>query len=166
MESVELIVVVYKEADQAGQVLKSLKKLVKDGSLHLFDAAVLIKDQRGKIRLEETRDVSAGRGSLFGAVVGGLVGFLGGPAGILVGAATGATMGGAIAKKVDLGFSHEFLDQLGKSLKPGCSALLMLIEEPWTEQAVKVLEQQPGTLFRHALKSEILVQIERSQQDP
>ena len=160
METVELIVGVYKEADHARQVLKGLKKQEQDGSLRLFNVAMLVKERGGKMRLEETRDLDAGHGSLFGAVVGGLVGLLGGPAGVLVGAATGAAMGGAIAGKVDLGFSEDFLNQLGKSLKPGSSAILVLVEEPWAEAAVTVLEQQPGKLFRHAVKSEILEQLQ------
>ena len=125
----------------------------------------MVKEPGGKIRIEDPGDLGTGRGSLFGAVVGGLVGLFGGPAGVLVGAAAGAAMGGVVASKVDLGFSKDFLDQLGKSLKPGSSAILALVEEPWAKQAAQILEQQEGKLFRHALKSEILVQLTQSQEE-
>jgi len=165
MESLELILVVFRETNQASLVLKILKKHEKDGSFHLYSAAALVKGPGEKIRIEEPQDLGAGRGSLFGAIVGGLVGLLGGPAGVLVGATAGAATGGVVASKIDLGFSKDFLDRLGKALKPDSSAILVLVEEPWNEQVAKELGQEEGKLFRHVLKSEILQELEKSQKE-
>jgi len=162
-ESIELIVIVFEEADQANQLLSRLKKLEKDGAIRLFDKATLVKDRRGKFKLNESRDIGAGRGSLFGAIVGSMVGLLGGPAGALVGAATGAAMGGVVAGKLDLGFSDGFLIEMGRNLKPGHSAVLMLAEEPWNELLANMLtemkEEHKGKLFRHVMKSDIVTRI-------
>jgi len=163
MESIELILAVFPEPGRATRVLNNLKRLEKNDSLRLYSAAALIKGKGGKIRIEDPQDLGARRGALFGAIVGGLVGLLGGPAGVLVGAAAGAATGGVVASKIDLGFSQDFLDQLGKSLKYGSSAVLALVEEPWNELLVKELEQEEGKLFRHALKSEILEQLTKSK---
>jgi uncharacterized membrane protein len=52
--------------------------------IRLLNAAVLTKDEKGKVSVGETQDVGTGRGAIFGAIVGGLVGLLGGPAGVIV----------------------------------------------------------------------------------
>ena len=163
MEEVELMLAVFEEEDRAGEAMRGLKRLEKQHSVRLFDAAVLVKDRSGIVSLKETRDVGTGHGALFGAVVGGLVGLLGGPAGVIIGAAAGAATGGVTASKIDLGFSNQFLKELKASLRPGSSALLALVEQEWAERLAQELERYPGQLFRHALKAEIIKQLTETQ---
>jgi len=137
MEPVELIVVVYTEQGQASRALKDLLALAKRREIRLVDAAVIEKDQAGKTRLKETQDVDAKKGATIGAILGGLLGLLEGPAGVIVGAAAGAATGGAAARKVDMGFSDEFLKQVKGGLKPESSLILVLVEETWAERVVK-----------------------------
>ena len=105
--------------------------------------------------------MSAGRGALLGAVTGALVGLLGGPAGALVGAAVGAATGGVTAGKVDLGFSNTFLEGLRGSLKPGASALLLLVEETWAEPLLAELQKHGGTIHRDVLKEDVVRLLEQ-----
>ncbi|MBN1147319.1 MAG: DUF1269 domain-containing protein [Anaerolineales bacterium] len=163
MDAVELMLAVFEEEGRVEKVLRDLKRLEKDRTLRLFDAAMLVKDRNGIVRLKETRDVGAGRGALFGAIAGGLVGLLGGPAGVIVGAAAGAAAGGVTASKIDLGFSNQFLDEIKTHLQPGSSALLALVEQEWAERLAQELQRYPGQLFRHALKAEIVKQLIETQ---
>jgi uncharacterized membrane protein len=155
MGSIELILAVFEGEARAGQALPGLKKLEHERGIRLLDGAVLAKDVQGKTRLEETRDLGSGRGSLFGALVGGLVGLLGGPAGALVGAAAGAVTGGFVAGLTDLGFSDDFLAELQQALKPGYSALLLLVDQPQADAYVGYVEQQGAQVLRHAVRQEL-----------
>jgi uncharacterized membrane protein len=156
---VELIVAAFKEEGKAAEVLKTLKQLEKDQVILLVNAAVMIKDEKGKVSFKETQDIGAGKGALFGAVAGGLVGLLGGPVGVIVGAAAGAATGGVAAKKIDMGFPDDSLKELQETLKPGSSAILALIQHEWVDRVVEEMEKFGASLFRQALKEELIAQL-------
>ncbi|MGD1993272.1 MAG: DUF1269 domain-containing protein [Anaerolineae bacterium] len=156
---VDLLVYAFNEQGKADQVLKNLRQLDRQGVIDILNAAVLVRNEKGKARIKETEDVAAGRGALFGAVVGGLIGLLGGPVGAVLGMAAGAATGGASAHLIDMGFSNEHLEEIQDSLPPGSSAIVALIEHEWVERVIAELEEFEGTLFRQALKAEIAAQL-------
>jgi hypothetical protein len=59
--------------------------------------AVVRKNPEGKVKIEETGDMSFGPGAGIGAVVGGALGLFAGPGGLVAGAAAGDVIGGAAA---------------------------------------------------------------------
>lgn len=162
---VSLLVYAYNEEGKADEVLKALQKLDKTGIIAVLNAAVLVMDKDGKVRLRETEDVDAKRGALFGAVAGGLVGLLGGPVGVIVGAAAGAATGGVAAHRIDMGFSDEYLREIQESLKPGSSAIIALVEHEWVERVIQELEEFEGQLFRQSLKADIAAQLAATDSD-
>jgi len=162
---VELIVAAFNDEDKAGEVLKDLKELQKEQIIFLVNAAVMTKNEKGKVSLKETQDVGAGKGALFGAVAGGLLGLLGGPAGVIVGAAAGAATGGVAANKIDMGFPDDTLKELQSTLSPGSSAILALIQHEWVDRVVEELDKFGATLFRQALKEEMLAQLSEADEE-
>ncbi|HVP21955.1 MAG TPA: DUF1269 domain-containing protein [Anaerolineaceae bacterium] len=152
MKNVELSVWVFDDEITAGNALKDLRQLQKDGIVKVSDAAVLVKDKNGKVSVKDTEDVDAKSGALFGAITGGLIGLLGGAPGVIVGAVAGAGTGGVSASLIDLGFPKEFLRDLQDSLQPGNSALVALVEPTWIDRVVKELEDVGGRLFRYTLE--------------
>jgi len=160
---IELIVAAFNDPDKAEEVLKDLKKLEKDGVINLVNAAVIIKDAKGKGSFKETQDVGTGKGALFGAIAGGLVGLLGGPVGVVIGAAAGAATGGVTAHKIDMGFPDDTLKELEDTLKPNTSAILALIRHEWVERLVEELQKYNATLFRQELKEDLLAQLDAEQ---
>ena len=162
---VELIVAAFNDEDKAKEVLESLKKLEKEDIIMLVNAAVMVKDANGKVRLKETQDIDSKRGAVFGAIAGGLIGLLGGPAGVIVGAAAGAATGGVAANKIDMGFPDDTLDELQKALTPGSSAVLALIQREWVDRVVEELDKYGASLFREALKEEIATQLNEEEKE-
>ena len=156
---IELIVAAFSDESKAAAVLKDLKKLEKDGVILLVNAAVMVKDEKGKVSIKETEDVTSGKGALFGAIAGGLIGLLGGPVGVIIGAAAGAATGGIAASKIDMGFPNDTLKELDDSLTPGSSAILALIQHQWVDAVVEELEKAGAKLFRQALKEELAAQL-------
>jgi uncharacterized membrane protein len=83
------------------------------------NTAVLHVRPDGKPKFVESRDWGAGRGAL----LGGVIGIIGGPIGIVAGGGIGALA----AKLRDSGFKNDQLEQLGRSLGPGHSAVVVEI---------------------------------------
>jgi uncharacterized membrane protein len=156
---IELIVAAFSDESKAAAVLKDLKTLEKDGVILLVNAAVMVKDEKGKVSIKETEDISGGKGALFGAIAGGLIGLLGGPVGVIIGAAAGAATGGVAASKIDMGFPNDTLKELDDSLTPGSSAILALIQHQWVDTVVSELEKAGAKLFRQSIKEELASQL-------
>lgn len=98
------------------------------------NVAVLVVRPDGKAKFVESKDWGAGRGAL----LGGAIGILGGPLGIVAGGGIGALA----AKLRDSGFKNDQLEQLGKSLGPDSSAVVLEIGAdavPTAEQLLKTL---------------------------
>jgi hypothetical protein len=101
------------------------------------NVAVLHVRPDGKAKFVESKDWGAGRGAL----LGGVIGIIGGPVGIVAGGSIGA-----LASKLrDSGFKNDQLEQLGKSLSPNGSAVVLEIAPdvvPTAEQLLKTLGAQ------------------------
>ena len=155
MKNVELSVWAFDDEITAGNALKDLKQIQKDGIVKVLDAAVLVKDKKGKVSVKETENVEAKSGALFGLITGGLIGLLGGVPGVIVGAAAGAGTGGVAASLIDLGFPKEFLQELQAGLQPGSSALVALVEPTWIDRLVNEMEKVGGQLFHYTIMTEL-----------
>ena len=96
------------------------------------NTAVLYVRPDGKAKFVESKDWGAGRGAL----LGGAIGILGGPLGIVVGGGIGA----AVSKLRDSGFKNDQLEQLGKSLHPNSSAVVVEIAGDSIDQAKEIIK--------------------------
>jgi uncharacterized membrane protein len=161
---VDLLIKTFPETGTADTALKSLKQLTKDKAIAVINAAVIAKDADSKTSLKETTDVGPGQGAIFGAITGGLVGLLGGPVGAVVGAAAGAVTGRAAAKHIDMGLPDDYLRNLQAELEPGSSALIILVDQKWTDQISEALSGYEGQLGRHTLSEETMAQLRSDTQ--
>ena len=119
---VGLLIAGYTDERGADGALDALKQAKDTGAFAYDDAAVIRRDADGQVHIEETGDMSAGKGAGIGALIGGVIGLLGGPAGVALAAGAGAAIGG-IAAHSDAGFNNETLERIGGALPAGTSAL-------------------------------------------
>ena len=159
MTSNELLVFAFEKEDSAAVALAELREWQKDGIVKIVNAAVLSRNRDGEIRVRETADPEPGKSALIGAVAGALIGLLAGPAGVAVGAAAGAGAGSLAAHKIDLGIPNDQLEEIAEKLLPGTSAIIALIEPPWTDMVAARLEQYGAEAARQAIKAEIAAQL-------
>jgi uncharacterized membrane protein len=152
----EVIASVYDKPDGAEDTLTFLNKLCKSGVLDIKHAAVMVKDRDGNIKVEERGDIGSKQGAIFGAISGGLIGLLGGPIGVIVGAAAGAATGGVAARKIDMGFSNDFLDKVQEELQPGKSALIVVVEHEMVEDLSSALSDLEGLHFNQEITDEFI----------
>jgi len=162
---IDLVVVAFDAAEEAGQALKLLEGGQKQGTLKVLNAAVLVKDAEGKVTIKDTQDIDPKKGRRLGAVTGGLIGLAGGPVGVVLGALAGAGAGGLAGAKIDLGFSEQFLNELPQYLKPGTSALIVLVEHEYAEQVTEVIPKKKGVFFQQALTDKLVEQLLAAGED-
>jgi len=143
----QIVIAAFHEEAAAGQVADGLKQAKKDHQINYRNVAVIRKDKKGKVKVKETGDMSAGHGAGIGAVIGGLFAVLAGPAGLAAGAAAGAVIGGAGAGLSDAGLDNKRLKQIGDVLQPGNSAVIAVFEEVKVDKAtMKEVDQELAEL--------------------
>ena len=130
---VGMFIAAFVDERAAEDALKVLKQAKKSGDFYFDGAAVLRSDDKGKVHISESGDMSTGKGAGIGALIGGVIGLLGGPAGVAVGAGAGAAVGG-LAAKGDAGFSNESLKEIGAALVPGSSAIAATTSQLFVEE--------------------------------
>ena len=163
---IDLVAVAFDAPEDASRALQYIERFRKKGTLKILNAAILVRDAEGNVGVKDTRDIDPKKGRRLGAVTGGLIGLLGGPVGMVVGALAGAGAGGLAGKKIDMGFSDQFLDGLKQYLKPNTSALIVLVEHGYYEQLSEVIAEEEGVFFRQALTDKLVEKlIAESDQD-
>jgi len=95
--------------------------------------------------------------------VGAALGVLTGGA-TLVLAAGGAVIGGLDAKLHDTGFDDKRLGTMGKSLKPGTSAIVALIEHKWVGELAQALSEAGADMLTQTISGDIAAQLEENRE--
>lgn len=155
-DKIDLVAVAFEAQEDASRALQFIDKFRKKGTLKILNAAVLVRDAEGYVAIKDTRGIDPKKGRLLGAITGGLIGLAGGPVGAVVGALAGAGAGGLAGKKIDLGFSEQFLDGLTQYLKPDTSALVVLVEHGYYHQLSEVIAEEEGVFFRQTLTDKLV----------
>ncbi len=148
-----LIVVGYKDIHKAEEVRLQLWKLQRDYLLDLEDAVVVVKDDKGKVKLHQAVSLTSA-GAVSGGFWGSLIGlmFLNPLLGLAVGASAGAVSGAL----TDVGINDNFMKELGATLTPGSSALFVLLRNPTTapDKVLAELKGTGGTILKTSLSHE------------
>lgn len=125
------------QPDNAIDALKEIKARAKEAGVELKDAVIAFKASDGRVKIKQTKDLTVGKGAGRGGLLGLVVGLIfGGP---LVGALLGLGIGAIVGRR-DHGLDDDFIRGLGKSLKPGDSVLLLLIDQELKPEGVAYLE--------------------------
>ena len=125
----------------------------KEYLIDVEDAVVVIRDHKGKTRLDQAVNLTSA-----GAMGGGFWGLLIGLIFLnpLLGFAIGAGAGALSSKFTDLGLDDRMMKDLGQSFKPGSSALFVLIRTATTDKVLNGLKQfsGKGKLFQTSLNKD------------
>jgi uncharacterized membrane protein len=143
-----LVVVGYDDMFKAEEVRLELWKMQKDYLIDLADAAVAVKDQSGKVQLHQAVNLT-GAGAVSGGFWGTLIGliFLSPLLGMAIGAAAGAVSGAL----TDVGVNDKFMKDLAATLKPGSSALFVLVRKATPDKVLEELAGSGGTVLQSSL---------------
>jgi uncharacterized membrane protein len=160
---VQLVVAAFTDESSAKAALKELKQAQKAKVIKIENAAVLRKDEKGKLHIKETHDMGGGKGAVFGGVGGAAIGLIGGPA-LLVPTAVGALVGGLAAKLRDSGFANKRLETLGAGLQPGTSAIVAVVEHTWVSKVEEALAEAAADVMTAEIQADLAAQLEAGHQ--
>jgi uncharacterized membrane protein len=165
----ELVVVGFKKDKyRASDVLDRLRQLDFDWVIDLDDAVAVYRDYDGKLRVQQSYELTTGEGAAWGGLWGSLIGallaipFTGGASaatagalavGALSGTAVGATAGALNAEwwKEDFGIDNAFVSEVGALVQPGDSAIFALIESADPGVVAAQFKGYGGTALRSSL---------------
>jgi len=158
----ELLAVVFEGETRAQAVLEAMNRLHHEGVVDLHNAAIIARDAEGKTTIHESNDFTPGQGALGGAVLGSVIGLLRGN--VVGDALVGAGVGYLASKVLDLGFSDSFLREIGATLTPNSSALVLAVEFDRLDEALRVLDQFHGKIIRQTLAPDQARKLEAAMQ--
>ena len=127
------------------------RRLAKDLIIQPDAIAVISRDTEGRYHVH-TSHHAVGGGATWGMFWGLLFGalFFVPVFGMAMGAALGALMG-KIAK---VGIDKQFQDQVRDMVKPGTSALFLMLEKVTPDKAVEAMSKYGGTVLKTSLSKE------------
>jgi uncharacterized membrane protein len=146
-----LVAIAFEHETDAGEALKALREIEKLGEMELEDTAVLVKDQGGKLRVDNEISGAVETGAVAGGMLGLVLGFMFPIAGLAAGAAAGALIGRAGRTGVD----GQFVKDLGEALQPGTSALLLMVRRASPAVAVQAVKRFKGSVYQTTLPPEL-----------
>jgi uncharacterized membrane protein len=155
------VVAAFTSDDGASAALRELKNANRN-ELHVQEAAVIVRDSDGKLKIEESHHI--GKGAVLGGIAGGVVGLVAGPVGWL---ALGGVAVGALAQRLrDTGFPDTRLREIGEGLKPGTSALIAIVELRWVTELENQLRATAADIVTESLRDEVAAQLDESTAAP
>lgn len=167
----QLIVVGFKkDMFRASTVLTELQTMDYDWVVDLHDAVAVYRDNKGKLRVDQSYHMTTGQGAGWGGLVGSLIGLAlvatipltGGASAVAAGTlAAGAAGGAAIGAgagaidaawwKNEFGIPDEFVKKVGATLQPGDSAIYALLRTANPDAVAERFRGYGGTVLSTTL---------------
>ncbi len=147
----ELIAIGYDDETTALEAEKEAQRLAHDLIIEPEAIAAIVRDEEGKFRVTTQHHAVAGGASwgMFWGLLFGLLFFV-----PFFGMAVGAGLGALMGKLEGSGIDKAFQEQVRDMMKPGTSALFMIIDKATPDKAVDALSKYGGTVLKTSLSKE------------
>ena len=147
----DLIAIGYPDEGTAEMAADEARRLAQDLIIEPDAIAVIVRDEEGKFHVH-TSHHPVGAGATWGMFWGLLFGLL-----FFIpffGLAIGAGMGALMGKITKSGIDREFQEQVRGMLKPGTSALFLMVEKVTPDKAIEAMSKYGGTVLKTSLSKE------------
>ena len=147
----DLIAIGYPDETTAALAADEARALAKDLIIQPDAIASIVRDKEGRYHVH-TAHHRVGAGATWGMFWGllfGLLFFI-----PVFGMAVGAGLGALMGKITKSGVNKEFQDQVRDLIKPGTSALFLMVEKVTPDKAVEALSKYGGTVLKTSLTKE------------
>jgi uncharacterized membrane protein len=147
----QLVVVAFDHFDDARAAMRDLRDLERLGRVRFEDTAIVERDPDGTAHVKNEVSGTTETATAVGALIGGIVTFVMPVAGMVLGAAIGAAIGAAL----DRGVSPAFVDEVKETIRPGRSALFLVIRASEADATLAALRQYRGDVIQTTLPTEV-----------
>lgn len=148
----ELVAIGYPDETSALAAEKEAQRLADELIVQPDAIAAIVRHRDGKYQVT-TNHHAVGSGATWGMFWGfffGLLFFV-----PVLGMAMGAGLGALFGKLEQAGIDKEFQVQVRDMLRPGTSALFLVLEDATSETAVSALSRYGGTILKTSLSKEV-----------
>jgi uncharacterized membrane protein len=142
----------YEDVDDAKADLKALKELHREHVVGTYDAAVLTKNEEGKVKIVDKTEKPTQHGGWAGLAAGAAIGLIFPPS-ILVSGLVGAGAG-ALIGHLRGGMSNSDLKEVGEMLDDS-EAALIVVGEATVERAVEEATRHANRHAKREMKKEV-----------
>jgi uncharacterized membrane protein len=167
----ELIVVGFKKDMYRASETLNIQNMNSWTAVDLSDAVAVYRDYKGKLRVDQSYQMTTGKGAPWGGLAGGLIGaILAAPftTGVSAASAAGALAAGSISgvalgasfgaidvdsRQKDDGISEEFVQRAGSMVQPGDSAIFALVRTLDPNLVADAFRGYGGTVLRTTLNT-------------
>jgi uncharacterized membrane protein len=146
-----LLVFAFDSETGAQKMVADVQALQRQQILTLSDAATVIRRRDGKVKIKQVNNL-VGAGALGGAFWGLFIGLLFWTP--WLGLEAGATAGTLAGKVADCGIADDFIQEVGATIKPGHSALFLMVAYMTEDKVLTALAQHHARLLRTNLSNE------------
>ena len=155
----ELIAIGYPDETTASLAEAEVQRLASELIIEPDAVATIVRDKEGKYHVS-TNHHAVGGGATWGMFWGLLFGLL-----FFVpvfGMAVGAGLGALFGKIEKTGIDKEFQSQVRDMVKPGTSALFVVVEKVTPDKAVEAMSQYGGTVLKSSLSKEAEAELQEA----
>jgi uncharacterized membrane protein len=147
----DLIAIGYADETTAEEAADEARRMARDLIIEPDAIAVIVRDGEGKYHVHTSHHPvgAAASWGMFWGLLFGLLFFI-----PVFGIAIGAGLGALIGKIAKSGIDRSFQDQVRGMLKPGTSALFLMVEKVTPDKAVEGLSKFGGTVLKTSLSRE------------
>ena len=150
----DLVVIGFNDEHKADEVLLTLRRLEHEYLIDMADAAVVVRQQDGKIKIRQTSNL-VGAGAASGGFWGAFMGLIfAGPLGALAVGGAGAAIGAVTGKLTDIGIEDDFIREVGNTLQHGSSAIFTLVINSTPDRVLESLNQYQGKVIQTSLSKD------------
>jgi uncharacterized membrane protein len=154
---VELLVAAWPDAAAAGAALTALQEAKKEHLIGIVQAATVVVDADGKLRITDTKDMGPGKGAVVGGLLGAGLGLVTGGVGLLL--LGGGAIGALAAKARDGGLPDERLRELGERMTPDSSAIVAVVELTWVAEVEREFAAVGADVVRESIEEDLVAQL-------
>jgi uncharacterized membrane protein len=147
----DLIIIGYQDQQTAQKVWEELEQLQEDYLVDLDDAAIIRRDEKGKLHITTPAHHAVAWGTLSGLFWGTLIGVLFLLPVFPLATAAGGIMGAALGAGQQLGITGDFKRRVQDLVQPGTSAILVLVRKVTPDKFLEALRPYGGTVLRTSL---------------
>jgi uncharacterized membrane protein len=161
-KTVQLIAATYPDREHAKTTIDMLQQMHRATRITLADAVLVMKDEQGQIKIEETKELTARKGARRGGVIAGCLGLIFPPS-LIASVLAGGIIGALAGRLRDIGIKKEKLKEIAEQLEPGKAAVLALAEDASVLRTQHAMVGYEGTLITEPLDEEALKELFKAE---
>ena len=138
MANLNVVMINVTSRDDGRRVLDRLDVGTESGEINVEDVAMVYKNDKGKVKIEQTADATAGKGAVKGGGLGLLVGIFAAP--LVPAVAVGAGVGALIGRARDRGISDDLIKAAGQAIETYGAVVFVLADQANSQAITKLID--------------------------